>query len=149
MFEMSVKDTVINVAPVIFMGICALFDIKRKEIPVYAAAVGIFTAAALDFLHIFQGSLSFVDMGMALLPGGFFFLISFVTKEKVGYGDGLLLLMSGLFVGLYRCCFCLCISLLSASVFAIILIGMGKAEKNSKIPFAPFLAIGLGVGMFV
>ncbi|MCM1087963.1 MAG: prepilin peptidase [Muribaculaceae bacterium] len=146
---MQIINQITEIVAFVFMGICAFFDIKKKEIPVYLAAAGIIAALGVNLFLLYRGDLSAAETAGSLLPGGFFLIVSFLTKEKVGYGDGLLLLTAGLFLGFYRCCFCLCISLLGSSVFAILLLGLGKAGKNSKIPFAPFLAIGLGVGIFV
>ena len=82
---------------------------------------------------------------LSLLPGLGFFLLSFLTREKVGYGDGWVLLMIGLFLGVYRCFLILLIGLMSESVVAIVLLTLGKINRDREIPFVPFLLLGMGV----
>lgn len=149
MFKMQVGDSLMRGIAFGILGICAIFDIKKKEIPVVFVFIGIFTALGFDIWQMWNGKISITEMGFSFLPGIIFLFISFYTKEKIGYGDGLLLIMSGLYVGFYQCLLTVCISLVFTSVFALILLVLHKAGKNSEIPFAPFLAIGMGVGFFV
>lgn len=132
-----------------FLCICAVFDIRRKEIPSVLIGVGVSAALFINVWGLIKGSISFTEAGSCLLPGVFFLLMSLCTKEKVGFGDGLMLLVIGLFTGFYHCFFVLCISLILSAAFALILWLMHRVGKESRIAFAPFLVIGMGVGFFV
>lgn len=132
-----------------FLCICAVFDIRKKEIPTALIGIGFAAAFLTNVWRIMNKSQSFVGVGFCLLPGIFFLLVSLCTREKVGFGDGLMLLIIGLFTGFYHCLFIVCISLIFSSVAALILLLLRRAGKESRIPFAPFLAIGMGVGFFV
>lgn len=81
----------------------------------------------------------------SLIPGAGFLLLSFFTREKVGYGDGWVLLMIGLFLGAYRCFLVLLAGLLAESVAAIVLLALRKIQRDREIPFSPFLLLGMGV----
>ena len=148
MFEVQIGSKVMGGIVFVFLGICALFDIKKREIPLILVALGILAALGTDLWQIGRGTLSIADAGFALLPGVFFLMISFCTREKVGYGDGLLLIMTGLCTGLAQCFLGLCIGLILSSIVVLLLLVLRKAGKNSEIPFAPFLAIGMGVVFF-
>ena len=111
--------------------------------------VGIISSLGVNIWQIFAGAISVTGVGVSFLPGLFFLLISFCTKEKIGYGDGLILIMSGLVLGFYRCFLGLCISLICSSVFALFLLVLHKAKKDSELAFVPFLTIGMGVSFFV
>ena len=124
-------------------------SIVQKEIPFVGIILGGFMGVAINLWQIAGGYLSFVEIGLAVLPGCFFLLVGFVTGQKVGYGDGLLLVVIGLFTGFNRCALILCISLVLLSVSALVLLCIRKVGKNSKIPFVPFLAVGMGVGFWV
>jgi leader peptidase (prepilin peptidase)/N-methyltransferase len=87
--------------------------------------------------------------GAALLPGVIFWAISYVTREKVGYGDGWVLLMIGLFIGAAKCIAVLVAALLAETVCLILLLAMRKIHRDDEVPFVPFLLIGLGVIMCV
>ena len=79
------------------------------------------------------------------MPGVFFLILSFVTREKVGYGDGWMLLMIGLFAGYEDCFVILMLGLVLESVTALVLLVFRKIRREDEIPFAPFLLAGMGV----
>lgn len=149
MFEMQIGSRFMEGIAFVFISVCAVFDIRKREIPLMMLIFGICTALGMNLWQIFNGALSMAEAGFALLPGVFLLFISFCTREKVGYGDGLLLLISGLLIGFYSCCLSFFIGLICSSICALFLMVLRKAEKNSEMPFAPFLVIGLGVGFFV
>ena len=87
----------VNIIACVYLGICAVFDCIKKEIPLFVVWLGIVTAIILRAAG-FLGRTTWWGLGMSLLPGIFFWILGFVTREQVGYGDGWLLLMIGLFV---------------------------------------------------
>lgn len=143
------QSGIMQIIALAFIGICAVFDMKKKEIPLILAITGILAALGINLYQIGNGTQSLLEMAFSLLPGVFLLLISFLTREKVGYGDGLLLLAAGLFIGFYQCLLALCFSLIFSSVFGVLLLLVRKADRSSEIPFVPFLVIGMGVGFFV
>lgn len=146
---MQIEGMLMEIIAFGFLCICAVFDIRRKEIPTVLIGIGFAGAFFINVWGIISGTISFIEIGLCLLPGIFFSLTSFCTKEKVGFGDGLMLLIAGLLIGFYRCFFVLCISLIFSSFFSLVLLLLRRVGKESRIPFAPFLVIGMGVGLFV
>lgn len=127
-----------------FLGICAVFDGMEKKIPLAVIWLGIITAIVLHIEGII-GDSSWWDMGMAVLPGMIFWMLSLVTYEKVGYGDGWMLVMIGLFTGLWKCFLILMVGLVSESLSVLVLLAFRRISKDRQIPFAPFLLFGMGV----
>lgn len=80
-----------------------------------------------------------------MLPGAAFWLISLMTAEKVGYGDGWILVMIGLFTGLRRCFLILLVGLMAESTVVLILLAVRKISTDREVPFVPFLLMGMGV----
>lgn len=146
---MQIGDICIKIFLIIFLAVCTVFDIRNKEIPLALILAGLSLAAGVNIWQVFTGAESLGSVGASLLCGLFFLLLGFVTKEKVGYGDGIILVIAGLLMDSYRCFVGLCISLILSSVFAIVLLVMQRADRNSALPFVPFIAIGMGVGLFV
>lgn len=132
----------------IYMSVCAVFDIRHREIPLLLIIVGVMAALGIDIWWIGEGAVTVVETGIALLPGVFFLLTSSFTREKVGYGDGLLLIILGLLLGAYRCFFILSIGLIFSAVISLFLLLLHRAGRHSRIPFAPFLVLGMGVVFF-
>lgn len=127
-----------------FLGICAVFDGMEKKVPLAVIWLGIITAIVLHIEGII-GDRSWWDMGMAVLPGMIFWMLSLVTYEKVGYGDGWMLVMIGLFTGLWKCFLILMVGLVSESLSVLVLLAFRRISKDRQIPFAPFLLFGMGV----
>lgn len=132
----------INSIACVYLGICAVFDCIKKEIPLAAVWLGMVTAIILRAAG-FLGRTTWWGLGMSLLPGIFFWILGFVTKEQVGYGDGWLLLMIGLFVGYENCFVVLLIGLVTESSVALLLLVFRKIHRDEEVPFAPFLLLGM------
>lgn len=139
MFKMWIK-----LAACAFMGICAVTDIRKREIPLLVVWTGIAVAILLRAAGWITDS-GAADLLMAVLPGIFFWILSFLTKEQVGYGDGWMLLMIGLFGGYEDCFVILMLGLVLESVTALVLLVFRKVSRNAEMPFAPFLLAGMGV----
>ncbi len=77
------------------------------------------------------------------------YTIYFISKGKIGMGDVKMLACIGLYTGFYSFVKVLFWAVLLTVIFGIILIFLKKADKNTELPFAPFLtaAILLNVGV--
>lgn len=128
----------------VLLGICAVCDGLRKEIPLAVVWGGIITAVILRVYGIVGDGTWMAGM-LAVLPGAAFWLLSFITDEKVGYGDGWALIMIGLFVGFQDCFLILLTGLVTESAAALALLAVKRITKDREIPFAPFLLLGMGV----
>ena len=128
----------------LFLAICAVFDGLRKQIPLAVVWLGMLTAVCLRLTGI-MGEEGVTATALSLIPGAGSFLLSFLTREKVGYGDGWVLLMIGLFSGFSRCFLILLIGLLLESMVAVVLLLLKKVKRDKEIPFSPFLLLGMGV----
>lgn len=130
----------------LFLAVCAVFDGIRKKIPLVVVWLGMLTAVCLR-INGAMGETGLMPVALSLIPGVGFFLLSFLTGEKVGYGDGWALLMIGLFTGFYRCFLILLVGLMAESVVAVVLLVFRKIERDREIPFLPFLLLGMGVAV--
>lgn len=130
----------------LFLAVCAVFDGLRRQIPLAVVWLGILTAVCLHIAGK-MGDTGLLAVMLSLVPGAGFFLLSFLTGEKIGYGDGWVLLMIGLFLGIYRCFLVLLLGLVVESAVMILLLAIGKIKKDSEIPFSPFLLLGMGVAV--
>jgi leader peptidase (prepilin peptidase)/N-methyltransferase len=128
----------------LFLAICAVWDAVNKKIPLIVVWIGMAAAVILRAAGVIETE-SWRMMGAALLPGFLFWVISYVTREKVGYGDGWILLLIGLFAGAEKCIAALMTALFVESIFLIILLALRKINRDKEVPFVPFLLVGLGV----
>ena len=129
----------------ITMAAAALFDARTKRIPLamIGAAAGCSLLASILLLQ--NGSTTPQELAASMMPGAALLLVALVTKEAVGYGDGLLLLATGPLFGWQRMLLCIPAALLLTAIVSVVLLAVKKANRKTKIPFVPFLAAGMGV----
>lgn len=128
----------------LFLAVCAVFDGFSRRVPLAVVWAGMLTAVCFRISGV-MGETDIVPTALSLLPGAGFFLLGFLTEEKVGYGDGWALLMIGLFLGAYRCFLILFVGLVVESAAAMALLMLRKIKRDREIPFLPFLLLGMGV----
>lgn len=128
----------------LFLAVCAVCDGIWKRIPIAVVWMGMLTAVLLR-LEGAMGEASWLAAGLSLAPGVMFWLLSFLSEEKVGYGDGWVLLMIGLFLGAGRCFLILLTGLMAESFVVLLLLAFRKVHRDRQVPFIPFLLLGMGV----
>ncbi len=128
----------------LFLGACAVCDGVKKEIPLVLVWLGMTAAAVLHVQGMIAGG-TWLTIALSILPGVMFWILSFITGEKVGYGDGWMLIMIGLFVGLWKCFLILLAGLVIESVAVLVLLAARRISRDRQVPFGPFLLLGMGV----
>ena len=121
-----------------FLGINSWIDIQKKQISL--VSVGFFMAVGILYECVVQNKNPAVFWG--LLPGAVLLGVSKLSREALGMGDALLMLVLGIYLGLEAALDVLLLALFLAAVWAGILIVVGKKGRNYAFPFVPFLLIG-------
>lgn len=131
---------------------CSIQDIKEKSISLWKLKLYGILTLGISIWHLFpiHDNISFLAarLVIGLFPGFFLLFLAKATKEAVGYGDGLVLLFIGLSMGFWECLGILLTGLLGvflAGIFAGIYF---RRRKGLRIPFIPFLFIGMAGGYF-
>ncbi len=137
----------IEIVLFLLLGVCAVSDGIKKEIPLAPVWAGILFAVLLHAAGVFEEK--WLAVVLSVLPGAGFWLLSLLTAEKVGYGDGWILVMIGLFTGLRRCFLILLVGLMAESAVVLILLAVRKISTDREVPFVPFLLMGMGVVMWL
>lgn len=130
-----------KIGVIILLTVGSLFDIRWKRIPTALLMAGGVWAVVCITSQFLQEGVG-VTLGAALfsvLPGAALLLISLVTEKKVGSGDGLILILLGLFEGVECAVPIFCLGLFLQSLLAVGLLILKKADKQTCIPFLPFL----------
>lgn len=70
-----------------------------------------------------------------------FIALSMLSKE-IGMGDGVVLMILGLMVGIRHLIGILFVALVLCATVAAVLCLLGKAKRKSRLPFVPFLLGG-------
>lgn len=75
------------------------------------------------------------------VPGVLLLLFSWISGESIGFGDGWLFVVTGIFLGLRKNMLLMLGTLLLAGVFAIFCLVLKKKKKSDRIALAPFVLV--------
>ncbi len=121
------------------LGVHSIEDIRQKKITI---SITLFSGMIGIFLHLFFWNQSIYTMLLGMLPGIGLLGLSRLTKGKIGMGDGLVFMLTGLYLGLSENLLLMCISFFLAGIWGILLLVVGHCGKNERMPFVPFLFLG-------
>jgi len=120
----------------LFLIICSYTDIKKKEIyfkvllPFFLTGV---IAAAVSGREAVLAALLGAAAGIALL------LLSFITRGAIGEGDGLVLVVTGVFLGISENLRLLTFALFLSALFSVGAMIIKGWKRDRELPFVPFL----------
>lgn len=134
----------------ISLGVIALYDYKHSYVPiVYLAVFSLLSFAMLILRYIDQPNFaSLLGPFVVALP---FFIIWLVSKGRaLGFGDVLLYLAVGAFFGIEQGLAVLLISIWMGAIVGVIiyLLRRKKGNKNTAVPFVPFIVIAFLIVLF-
>lgn len=124
---------------IMFLGILSLEDIREKRISVKRVLIGALTAVICQLITRQASGIAIVG---SLIPGIVLLLLSVMTKESIGKGDGIVVMMLGLWIGGWMTFLVVCLAVWAAGIFAIVCL---MRKKRELIPFAPCLLMGMEV----
>lgn len=120
------------------LAISAYRDWKEKNIYLYLPAGAMILGLVL---HIFCRERAMEDMLCGAAVGVMMIIIGRTTGEAVGIGDGMMLVVSGIFLGFWGNLCLLVTALLLVGVTALFLLVIMKRGKDYRLPFLPFLLV--------
>ena len=138
----------------IFIGVLlvvgSICDVKSYSLPVWFLIVGLLGGIAGGLYQLLATDGTRWDLLWGILPGCLSIGLSCVTREQIGYGDGILLLAVGGCLGAEQTLKVWMAGLLVSFAVSVILLSTHKADRNTRIPFVPCLLVGyfiIGGGM--
>ena len=120
----------------LFLGTMSLFDIKTKRLPDVSLILGLVASVLVRIAFTGQ---SFSSYAAAAVVGIIFVIISYLTNEKIGYGDSFVILSIGFLVGLVNLLFILFTAFVMASFFGMVILVSRNFKSDKGIPFVPFI----------
>lgn len=120
------------------LAVSAYRDWREKQIYLYLP-VG---AMILGLIwHLVCQERALEDMLLGAVVGLVMMIIGKVTGEAIGIGDGIMLVVSGVFLGFWGNMCLLMTALLLVGCVSLVLIVIGKKGKDYRLPFLPFLLV--------
>ena len=128
MYQEEVKSAII----LLYLGILAGMDVRKRQISLVLTGVLFLTGIGWQILVEQTSWLEWL----------LFLTLSYISREQVGYGDGLLLLTVGIWLGFGQTFGVLTLGLILCSVLCGVLLMRKKIRKQDSIPLVPFLLLG-------
>lgn len=140
-----------TIGVILILAIGSIFDVRWKKIPTLLPAAGAVWAVVCIILRILQAGVgaALAEALFSALPGVALLLLSLLTEKKVGSGDGLILILLGLYEGVECAVPVFCLGLFLQSLLAVGLLIFKKADKQTCIPFLPFLLVSRLLLLFI
>lgn len=130
------ENRVGKVALLLILALAAYKDYKEKQISIYlpffAAIIGI-------VLHLVYQERSLKDILLGMSIGMMFLVCAWIGKGKIGAGDGMMLMVSGLFLGIWDNVVLVMTALGLTGMVALFLVTVMRKERDYRLPFLPFL----------
>lgn len=122
----------------IMLCIQTFWDLRYKEIPSIVSAVG----GLLGLCMWHRTDKNGIDILLPLLPGILCLFCGWISREAVGYGDGILLCVLGIYYTLEELVVIGMIAIGLAGGYGLILLVLFHKNGRYEIPFVPFLLLG-------
>lgn len=113
-------------------------DCKEKEIYVYLPISAMIVELGM---HLVYQDAKLADILLGASVGGLLLLIAWGSRGSVGIGDGMMLVVSGVFLGFWGNVVLLMTALGMVGILALFLIVIKRKEKHYRLPFVPFLLV--------
>lgn len=131
-------DNMIQGTLAIMLFACSVQDFHRKKFSLW---IVLLAAVVLCICIPFSGKIIFFDKIGGLFVGILVIGISWITKGKIGMGDGIILCVTGIGLGFWTNMELFAIALFLAAVISIFLLALGLTNRKKSIPFVPFMLV--------
>ncbi len=128
------------------LGLCSYRDIREKHL-----RTGVLLSAAVLglWMHLWFERIGLWDMAGGMAVGISLYLVAYLSGEKIGKGDALLVMVCGIFLGFWETIVLLWIAFLFAGLFGFVFMKVQHVGRNHELPFVPFLLLGYVVCLFL
>lgn len=117
----------------------AFDDLKDRQIKVRDILIFGIVGIIINLVYRPHDLISVVG---GVIVGLLVYLFSFLSKEQIGKGDALLIIVTGLYLGFTDTLVVLWVSTVLAAIVGTIHVKRHRVEIDSELPFVPFLLVG-------
>ena len=126
----------VNGVIIVFLIPCAITDLKSKTIPIWWTVV--FGISAMIY-QIFWKKQKLEAILFSMIIGVTLLVAAKISNQRIGYGDGIIFLILGLWIGFWDGISLLFFSLILSSIISVYLILVRRKGSDYRIPFIPFV----------
>lgn len=122
------------------IGLTTLEDLRKKQVDIILLSI---CGIAGVILHLIYHRLTVEDMAFGVLVGVALYVLSLITREMIGKGDGMVFMVTGIYLGGEANFLLLWLSLMLSGAAALAAVIIFKKKKSDTMPFVPFIALSL------
>ena len=130
----------------LYLAVGTFFDIKSKKLSMVFFMISGGIGLLCNLLFRYQ---NVKNLACGLLFGGMFLMIGRLTKESIGYGDGIGLMILGIFEGFEGMLFIAAGAFLLSSLYGIWMLLALRKTWSASMPFFPFLLMAFAGGLIL
>ncbi|MBQ9359558.1 MAG: prepilin peptidase [Lachnospiraceae bacterium] len=126
----------------IFLIISTVFDIKSRTVPAVIFAI---SGAVGIMAYIATGTYlsgGIVDELFGVILGAVFIGVALISGGKLGMGDALAILVIGIYLGGSGSALVVLYAMMITAAFSIVLLIIRRGNRDTALPFMPFLLAG-------
>ena len=123
----------------VFLLIEGIRDLQKHKVSMITVIIAGILGAIFQFGIIQENGLKIIG---GILIGIVLLSLAKITREKIGYGDGWIFVVTGIYLGFLSNMYLLLLSLFLASWASICLLAFKKVNKKTELPFVPFILPG-------
>lgn len=133
-------ENILGITLVVVLMILSWQDMREKKIDLRICAA---ETGMLIFLRLIFNHMAFVITGGVL--GIVMLILAYISRQAIGYGDGCVFVMTGVYLGGYKNFLLIFLSLCIAALYSGVLLFVMHKSKNYIMPFLPCILLGFMV----
>ncbi|MDD2972333.1 MAG: prepilin peptidase [Lachnospiraceae bacterium] len=136
----------INVIIISLLVITSISDLKRKRISNRVLIIyGILLLPVLLW-RCYQGRWELLKcVPWGVIPGLICLVLGKITREGIGFGDGYLIGIIGMYMGLSKIVGVVIIAFFLIALCSMVLMMIKRVSRKTELPFVPALLVAYGI----
>ena len=130
-----------------YLTIGSIYDKKCLLLPSWFLRIVCLMGTAWGLYRVFMEQIPWQQWITACLPGILWIILAFATREQMGYGDGVVLLVVGCLTDAGTTMVLLMMGLVIGCVWGILLLISKRGNRQTALPFIPMLLLAYMVMM--
>lgn len=138
-------EWIIKLAITCILGLIAIVDFKKRQV---SNVLLLIVSGIVIINYVIFKPVTIMSLLGGIVIGGILLGISYITRQKIGAGDGLLVMMLGAYLGFEGIGVVLLYALTLCAIWSGLLLMIKKVNRHYTIAFIPFIFIGY-IGVLV
>lgn len=137
---------IVHILEIIFLTWESVEDLRCQRLSIYS--LGCFMVLGLG-VRIFYQKTGIGEIFISMTAGICMMLISRITKEAIGYGDGMVILITGIYAGMKVTLCTLVFAFIAMMFLSSVIIWRKGFHHDIRLPFVPCILLGYIGGLVI